>query len=107
MKDCQKTIKSYEEMIGQLQSSGSNKEESLLRRVKEVNELRAEVVQITSEKELISQTLQAESIRMQSQMEALNQENGRLRVALEQRNDTEEASESLLQRRRSQVGSLA
>ena len=96
LKDCQKTIKSYEEMIDQLQSSGSNKDESLLRRVKEVNELRAEVVQITSEKELISQTLQAESIRMQSQMEALNQENGRLRVALEQRNDTEEASESLL-----------
>ena len=96
LKDCQRLIKEYETLIHELQSLSSNKEESLVQRVKEVNELQAEVTRIKSEKELVLQSLRAESIRMQAQMEALNQENGRLRVALEQRNDTEEASESLL-----------
>lgn len=90
------TIKSYEETITKLQTLEASKDEALLLRVKEVNELNAEVKKVTSEKEMVSQTLQAESIRMQSQMESLNQENGRLRMALEQRHEAEEASGSLL-----------
>lgn len=71
LNETRKAIKTYEESITRLQTLEATKDEALLLNVKEIAELKAEVVKEKAAKNAIQQTLAEESVRMQSQFEVI------------------------------------
>lgn len=69
LNETRKAIKTYEESITRLQTLEATKDETLLLNVKEIAELKAEIVKEKAAKITIEQTLAEESVRMQSQLE--------------------------------------
>lgn len=69
LNETRKAIKTYEESITRLQTLEATKDETLLLNVKEIAELKAEIVKEKAAKIAIEQTLAEESVRMQSQLE--------------------------------------
>lgn len=97
LKIANETIHSYEESICKLQTLEATKDQALVERLQEVAELQASLVKEKSAKEVAAQTLSEETIRLQSQLEAVTEENNRLRNALDSRRVNLESTQMLIQ----------
>ena len=75
----------------------ATKDESLIARVQEVADLQAALVKETAAKEAAAQILSEETIRLQSQLESVTEENNRLRLALDARRASLENTQTLIQ----------
>ena len=89
-------IKEYEGTIAKLQAIDASKDMTLLLRAEEVTQLKATIARNDSDANMTANQLREESIRLQSQVESLSQENLRLRVAIEDRRNEEAISAELL-----------
>lgn len=69
----------------------------MIQRLQEVSDLQAALLREQAAREAATQTLSEETIRMQSQLESVTEENNRLRIALDTHRTKLENTQSLIQ----------